>query len=108
MDRASRLQRIKDHLLEVEKQTGLPLTKVRRHKDRVEACPIIQFANPGNKETGWLISSDYLKVNYMRRQTKQIWEDEDTIWWRNLSTKIKEYYLKNIELWLSTRNKGEE
>jgi hypothetical protein len=99
-----RLEKLKKHLLKVEEVTGLPL----REKSRFPTvlflkCPIIQFAPEGNKRTGILLHTSMEGITYSKVTFPSIFAEEDTYWWKYLTSSECREYIVAIEEWLKER-----
>lgn len=97
-----RLDRLKKHLLKLEKQTGKPL----RRKPRGEPfeCPIENFAPSKNRARDKFCGAGFMSVTYGLLHYK-IYGFSDAAWWCNLAPEPSRQVTKYIMDWIKNREK---
>jgi hypothetical protein len=100
-----KLDRLKKHLLKVEKLTGRPL----REKPRFDPddCPIGNFA-PDKDREGFVLENWSREVCYVEdwggANLYSIYSGSDTIWWALLPDELKIKATKHIQGWIKSKN----
>ncbi len=96
----ARQERLWNHLLELEKQTGMPLRKTPRYYWSNKMCPIVQFAPDNNKDCHEYMFNNDTKVFYEKHIYK-IYSKEDSLWWAELTEETQ----RRTIAWLKSKIK---
>ncbi len=99
-----RQERLWNHLMEVEKQVGMPLRTTPR--EETWSCPIENFAPDKNIEGEAFDCVGWSGTIYYRGTGYDIYQHDDGDWWQGLSKETRMQATRRIKNKLKERDNG--
>ena len=96
------------HLLDLEKQTGMPLRKEPKNSSCLFDCPIENFAPEKDKDGNQFSEVHHSGIVQYGEKHYKIYSAEESTWWLHLSIPSNVKYTIEIIKWVKAREKQAE